>query len=310
MTLGALAPRIGTLALRLLLPAGRGRVVASTAGAMFLLRGDGGILWIQGAAAPMHRRAIGLAAAEVPRIEAGAPFLVAGKTLWIGDSVSVDLAGATVWAPVRHRGGEATRRYGTLAVRIRELIGTIDDGGARELGRLLPFLCRRSGGEAVTPGSSGDPVFDAAAPHAIAVARACRVLDAAALLRHAEALIGLGRGLTPSGDDFVGGLAFVLRQVPGLCPDSFARPLRSAVQGWAGRTNGISFAMLGDHAAGCGTEVEHEIAAVLRGDLRPSALGPAAARLVGIGHSSGWDRLAGMVAGLSIADQREARTCG
>jgi hypothetical protein len=119
---------------------------------------------------------------------------------------------------------------------------------------------------------------------------------------HARALVGLGRGLTPSGDDFIGGLLFALRRVPGICPVSFAEGLCTTAGGWADRTNAISFAILGDHAAGHGNAFEHEIVSGLCEALPGtglSGLRAAVERLVRIGHSSGWDYLAGMVAALS-----------
>jgi hypothetical protein len=151
----------------------------------------------------------------------------------------------------------------------------------------------------VAPAKTGDPVVDAAAPHVIGAALACRERDARALEGHARALVGLGRGLTPSGDDFVGALLFVLRSVPGLCPPSFPEALRARARDWVDLTNAISFAILGDHAAGHGNAIEHEIVSAFCEAHPGAGLSAAVERLVCIGHSSGWDHLAGMVAGLS-----------
>jgi hypothetical protein len=112
-------------------------------------------------------------------------------------------------------------------------------------------------------------------------------------------LVGLGRGLTPSGDDFIGGLLFVLRRVRGICPASFGEGLCTTGGSWADRTNVISFAILGDHAAGHGNSFELEIVSVLCEAFPETGLRLAVEGLAGIGHSSGWDSLAGMAAGLS-----------
>jgi hypothetical protein len=298
-----LASRTGTLARRLLEQAGQGRVLAATTGAIFLLNESGEALWIQGRDAPMHRRGIELPVAGVPRVAAGEPFRLERETLWIGPSVSFGLEGASVWAPEPVESAVAASPE-ELASRIREFFGAIDTARAREFGFLIPSLRRLFEGGLDTPGKTGDPILDAASHHAIGAALALRDRDPAALEDHASALVGLGRGLTPSGDDFIGGLLFVLRRVPGICPVSFGEGLCATARGWADRTNVISFAILGDHAAGHGNAFEHEIVSDLCAALPGIGLRMAVERLVRIGHSSGWDYLAGMVAALSAFRER------
>jgi hypothetical protein len=290
-----LASRTGILARRLLREAGQGRVLASCTGAIYLLNADGAILWIQGRGSPMHRRGIELVATLVPRVAAGVPFRVERATLQVDSSIHIGLQNARHWGPEPF----VAACPAGLGSRIRELFGTIDTARARGLGTLIPFLRRLFEGGLDTPAKSGDPVLDAASPHAIGAALAVRNCDPAALEDHAKALVGLGRGLTPSGDDFIGGLLYVLRRVPGLCPAAFVEGACSMVTSWADRTNAISFAILGDHAAGHGTDVEHEIVSGLCEAFPRTGLRAAVERLAGIGYSSGWDRLAGMVAALS-----------
>lgn len=290
-----LASRTGTLARLLLEPAGRGRVLAATSGAIYLLTESGAILWIQGRDAPMHRRGLELPAAAVPRVASGVPFHVERETLRIGPSVGIGLEGAALWTPEP----AAARGVAALAARIREFLGAIDAGRAREFGCLIPFIRGAFEDSLVAPAKTGDSILDAASPHAIGAALAVRDRDSAALEDHARALVGLGRGLTPSGDDFVGGLLFVLRGVPGLCPEAFVEGACSMVPNWADRTNAVSFAILGDHAAGHGNAIEHEIVSGLCEALPGTGLRMAVERLVRIGHSSGWDYLAGMAAALS-----------
>jgi hypothetical protein len=294
-----LASRTGTLARRLLEQAGQGRVLAATTGAIFLLNESGAILWIQGRDAPMHRRGIELSAAVLPRVAAEVPFLVERETLRIGPSIRIGLQRAPLWEVAEPVGSAVAASPEEIASRIRELFGTIDTAGAREFGSLIPSLRRLFDGDPDAPVKTGDPILDAASPRAIGAALALRDRDPAALEDHARALVGLGRGLTPSGDDFIGGLLFVLRRVPGICPVSFAEGLCTTAGGWADRTNAISFAILGDHAAGHGNAFEHEIVSGLCEALPGTGLRMAVERLVRIGHSSGWDYLAGMVAALS-----------
>jgi hypothetical protein len=107
-----------------------------------------------------------------------------------------------------------------------------------------------------------------------------------ALDPRAEQLIGLGPGLTPSGDDYLGGVMVALHALG-----------RSAQAGalwrWleprlASRTSAISAAHLAAAATGQAHEALHRI---LDGDLDLKALDA-------VGHCSGWDALAGAVAAL------------
>lgn len=99
----------------------------------------------------------------------------------------------------------------------------------------------------------------------------------------AEGLVGLGPGLTPSGDDYLGGVLVALRA---------ARRTTHAESLWrwlaprlAARTSELSAAHLAAAAAGEAHEALHEV-------LNGAPL----ERLDGIGHVSGWDAFAGAMA--------------
>jgi hypothetical protein len=110
-----------------------------------------------------------------------------------------------------------------------------------------------------------------------------------ALGNEAEQLIGLGPGLTPSGDDYLGGMLVALRLTGrGVQADGLWRWLRPRV---AGRTSAISAAHLAAAAAGEAHEALHD---VLNGNLNLE-------KLDAVGHCSGWDALAGAVAVLNGA---------
>jgi Protein of unknown function (DUF2877) len=104
-----------------------------------------------------------------------------------------------------------------------------------------------------------------------------------ALADEAAQLIGLGPGLTPSGDDFFGGMLVALRLAGrAMQADGLWRWLQPHLKA---RTSAISAAHLAAAAAGEAHEALH---AVLSGDLNLE-------RLDGVGHCSGWDALAGAV---------------
>ena len=101
-------------------------------------------------------------------------------------------------------------------------------------------------------------------------------------------LAGLGYGLTPSGDDFLIG---VLAMLDALEQTNIHAALGRAVVAAADRTSPLSASFLRAAAAGhIGENLHTMIAAFLSGDA--DAAIAAAAR---IGHTSGWDALAGAV---------------
>jgi Protein of unknown function (DUF2877) len=102
----------------------------------------------------------------------------------------------------------------------------------------------------------------------------------------ADALIGLGPGLTPSGDDYLGGMMVALHA---LARDQRAQALWRWLQPrLAARTGPISAAHLAAAAEGEAHEALHRVLQ----DPSPVAF----AALSAVGHCSGWDALAGAAA--------------
>ncbi len=109
----------------------------------------------------------------------------------------------------------------------------------------------------------------------------------------AAQLIGLGPGLTPAGDDYLGGVLLALRWLGrGAQAESLWRWLEPLL---SGRTSAISGAHLAAAASGEAHEALHEVLENLAAWEAPD-LNPCLARLDAVGHSSGWDALAGIVA--------------
>jgi len=101
-----------------------------------------------------------------------------------------------------------------------------------------------------------------------------------------ETLIGLGPGLTPSGDDYLGGMMVALQA---LARDSQVHALWRWLQPrLATRTSALSAAHLAAAAAGEAHEALHRVLQA----PSPSSL----AALSAVGHCSGWDALAGAAA--------------
>lgn len=116
----------------------------------------------------------------------------------------------------------------------------------------------------------------------------------------AERLVGLGPGLTPSGDDVLAGLMVTLRHLGAATGSARAVDLA----GWLGatatfdartRTTPISATLL--HCAARG-EACPEVLAVLRALAGRQPLEPALRRLCELGHTSGADLAQGIAIGL------------
>jgi len=116
-------------------------------------------------------------------------------------------------------------------------------------------------------------------------------------------LLGLGPGLTPSGDDFVGAVLYALRLR--AMSDTWAAISRRLVDAASTRTHAIGVALFRDLAEGQSFAALHRLAAALAAGppaqpaerLDGLPVRAAAREVTAIGHSSGWDMLAGFIIG-------------
>ena len=121
----------------------------------------------------------------------------------------------------------------------------------------------------------------------------------------ARRLIGLGPGLTPSGDDFWCGVMIALRATG--CLDILKKVSGDVLKQAEYRTNQISRAHLECAAEGQGAQALHEAISAM-GVADETRLSSALCELDKIGHSSGWDSLAGVVRVMvSVAAYRSHR---
>jgi uncharacterized protein DUF2877 len=247
-----------------------------SSGSAFVTAG-GEILWLGPLAAPLHPRTI---------LVAEAPGAGVGATL------RLDLAGVTPWRPAPLALDAARvatlRECWTRVADDPERLGVPAGFGALLLGRTPAFPLAGAG------------------DRARALARACARDDATAAAAVALTLLGLGAGLTPSGDDLVGGALFashLLAGAGGADAGGWERAAATIGAAAAARTHPISAALLADLAVGCGHAPLHDLIAALAAGDDARARG-AATRLVRLGHSSGWDILAGFAAGLGALGGR------
>ena len=263
---------LGRRAAELLRDGGDAEVLAPLSASIYIVVQDQ-ILWLGGPDETLHPRAILLS--DPPAIAGLAP----GQTLRVPPSA------VSPWCPepppTDTRPAAALRRGAAHLAASAAALGRPEGFGARLVGAPLAF-----------PLAGADERADA-------LAAACADDAPARATAAATALLGLGAGLTPSGDDFVGG-AFFARAIlarAGASEPTAWRAAAETVRAAANRsTHPISAALLGDLLAGEGWAPLHDLARALAYDDAPAATG-AARRLVRLGHSSGWDLLAGFVAG-------------
>ncbi|MEV1240824.1 DUF2877 domain-containing protein [Nonomuraea sp. NPDC049750] len=186
--------------------------------------------------------------------------------------------------------GDGAIELGRLSVRARRWWDP-----APPLGRVDPVRLRQAAPR-LTPGEPGLAGNEAIELLAASCASG-RLLGA---VTAAERLVGLGPGLTPSGDDVLAGLLVTLRHL------GAAAGARRAVwlADWLAatvtydartRTTPISATLL--HCAARG-EASPEVIAVLRGIAGRQELEPARRQLRRLGHTSGSDLLQGISIGL------------
>ena len=137
-----------------------------------------------------------------------------------------------------------------------------------------------------------------------ALAACCATGDLAGAVELAESLVGLGPGLTPSGDSMISGLLLALRLLGGATAGGtravwLADWLGAAVTCYAEqRTTALGATLL--HCAARGQAAE-EVSAVLRGFAGQAPVEPAARRLLVAGRASGAELTWGLVAGCGAA---------
>ena len=135
--------------------------------------------------------------------------------------------------------------------------------------------------------------------HVQALAIACAAEDADAACRAALPLLGLGPGLTPSGDDCVGAAFFARRVLARRASDAarWTRAGERLAQASDAQAHPIAAALFRDLVAGATFASLHRLAAAIA--CESDAPIDAARELVAIGHSSGWDMLAGFLVGVT-----------
>jgi hypothetical protein len=248
----------------------------------------------------MHRRAAHVIG-SLPRPAVGADYFVDGRTLFIEPFFVCELRGSGVWTePDLIEPNTAVNRA-ELCIRIESLYDLIDSSSAKGFGRLIPALCALLHGNLINRFDDRDAVLKFAGPLIMDIGGACMEHRFARVARQGERLVGLGAGLTPSGDDFLGGLLFSRYVTNEVYGESVVLFSDADIRRFAPLTNTISFTLTKDLSEGHGIEPLYGLANALCGAMAVEKMNEYISRLTCIGHSSSWDLLTGLLTGLLSA---------
>ena len=231
----------------------------------------------------------------------------------MGEDILLRTSGATRWvAPAVTGFASPATVLGRLRALCRCLERDVPEAGLAALARYAEDL-----------GYGRPIIFDRSAGHLtrVGVQRLAMLVDGVwARDQHqinagVRGLIGLGPGLTPSGDDLLGGFMISLIAIldsPACGPethqvgwspreglgDGVAELARTILRHAATETTQISCALLSHAVKGVGSDSVHRmLQALLQRDDAPEPT-PAALKLTTVGHTSGWDCLAGILVGV------------
>lgn len=212
-----------------------------------------------------------------------------GDVTAIGDGLLLDIATGSTWLPPPMPDFEAMRvRRGTIALRNHARAGLPDEGFARLIfgdpvaERDLSAMMKAARGPLDDLQGALRPSLDGDTWRAEAV-------------QAATLLVGLGPGFTPSGDDVLGGLLLALTSAGRIgLRDALWQALEPELDALTVPASAMHLSAAADGMAG--EPVHLLLNAILRDDVE--SLPAHLQRVAAIGHTSGWDCLAGLVMGL------------
>jgi hypothetical protein len=293
---------IGEEARRLLTPGFSGRVLAVLSNIIYLIGKGDEILWIAQDSLPVQRRCI-LTSFPLRSICPGQPFSMGSHSLQVGESLLVELNQAVEWRPSTV-GPRTAAPLPNVMAGMRGLVGTLQVLGSVDgLGEAIVLISAVGDDRAIPPLPMGSLVARAASSIQD-LARACMMQDITQVALIGRELVGLGPGLTPSGDDFLGGLLFAVCSLKKAYPGKFQWEEEPFIEliAWARtRTHPISHAILNDLAHGHGPEPLHDLVSGLLKSEDLDRVMRSVIRLLNIGQTSGWDILAGVLTGMLMA---------
>ena len=247
----------------------------------------------------MHRRCVQISS-PLPGLAAGSPFHVQDQRLMVDSTFAFEIEDSCVWN-TPHLNTRQVLEIIELSTRVQTLYSNLDISQAKGFGNLIPNILSLSQNESINPlPEFADSILVFANPIVTEMAYACLEHQSSRILKkNMDALIGLGAGLTPSGDDFLGGLLFAIKNIQTVYLDlNFDCAI--SIEPYGSQTNLISFTLLRDLASGHAIAPMQHIINGLLADESLDSIYPSFSKLTQVGHSTGWDMLTGMLVGLLI----------
>jgi hypothetical protein len=294
-------PILGSAARGWLTQGNRGRVLAVVNHAAYLLTEGGEVVWLVSPQGPMHRRCVRWPVA-LPSLSVDTPYMVRDRFIDLESGKKMDLRSSQVWqAPAF-----PVKDVIDLGKLPGKLFAVMEPLLSRELplgfGIFIRPLLQIAGEKEVNPGfQPGDVLARSAWPVIEKIARSCLRHDLSGIEKEADALVGLGEGLTPSGDDFLGGIFFSRTLLACAYPNQTYLhniDLAGWIEAIRPRTNLISFGLLQDNISGHALEPLNHFGFALLTHRPLEEVTSAALDLIQVGHSTGWSLLAGFLTGM------------
>ena len=294
---------VGKAAREILLSGSHGKILAVFSKAVYLKSSQDELVWLATEDVPMHRRSVQIRG-PLPKLGLHSNYIVRERTLRFDCGIEIDFEGINIWSPKLPRLDSLPHLRELHDLLIDMTLSLEDLPSPKGFGCLLPEVAKIARGHPMPSAIlSASPALNFAWPEIREIFTTNSSIDHAQLLISAERLIGLGDGLTPSGDDFIGGMLFTVETLHKLYWhfSGFRHHELQLFLAYARRhTNMISYTLLKDHTGGHGSDALHSfVIAVLTAEPH-ERIHHFAVKLTEVGHSTGWDILAGVWAGMLL----------
>jgi len=294
---------IGETAFDVLSSAQHMTVLACVTNATYLCSEDGELCWLIPSTGQMHQRGIQITA-PLPRLNVGSWYKVVDHTILTSSNEKLNFRHAPIWQSPTITSTDIvsiSRLSKSLLTIVDHLLAQYVPSG---LGCLISSILQMTTHKnEVLEVNLNSWMAEKAWQAVQGMILASKANDTNLIINYAKSLVGLGDGLTPSGDDFLGGF-FFSRQ---FLHEHYPKALNLSTGTYSDfilqskpLTNLISYTLLKDHANGHTVEPLHQIANGLLQGKPMYQLILHAEKLISLGHSSGWDLLSGFLAGMTV----------
>lgn len=294
---------IGEKAWDIFASSSHGKILASFSRAIYLSSSRKELFWLTGEGSPMHRRSVEVRGI-LPGPSAGSTYRICDGTLEFEGGHQLVLTHREIWRPERIQTEGRFEQFEISRTLLEAMSSLTYLSSPKGFGCLLPDIYQMVGdGTESYDRHPNSPVLNLAWPCVRDIITAISLQNYTQVFPPALRLIGLGQGLTPSGDDYLGGLLFtwkILTKSMKKIPTFKQRDLDLFLAYAKRNTNIISYSILADHVHGYGSDTLHQFVNAMLVGEPVEKLQDLLVNLIAIGHSTGWDILAGVLTGILL----------